>query len=168
MYFAPTTVFTKEKILTDRVNTRNQVNIMSNELRLHFKEVLAPFIGKKVVKVTPYATWTVAVKKELQKIEEWMKEQEFRLSYTFTDYSIHVDLDKSFKVSDCGVDYVKQSFKICELTGTVVLESLDINHEKFRTDYTVDEIMQKRDKIRRLESELSALKFSICEIERSF
>lgn len=139
---------------------------MANELRLHFKNVLTPLVGQKIVKVTPYKSWTVKAKKELQSIEKWMEEQKFRLSYTITDYRIWVDLDKTYNVSESSVNYVKQEFTICELSNQVILESCDLDCEKFRVDYTVEEVTETRKKIRDVENQLHELKSSIREFSR--
>lgn len=163
MFFNTHPDYTAEKNLVRHVSTRNAVNTMANELRLHFAEVLSPFIDTKIVKVTPYAYWTVKVKKELKQIEEWMEDQKFRLSYTFTDYRIWADLDKTYQVTEHSVDYVKKQFSICELRDIVVLKSCELDYEKFRTDYAAEEVTQTRKKIRDLEHQVSELKSTIYE-----
>ena len=166
MFFNTHPDYTAEKNLFRHVSTRNAVNVMANELRLHFADVLDPFIDKKVIKVTPYAYWTVKVKKELEQIEKWMEDQKFRLSYTFTDYYVWADLDKTYQVGEHSVDYVKQQFQICKLRDFVILESCRFDCDKFRTDYTPEEVTQTRKKIRDLENQVSELKSTISEFRR--
>lgn len=162
MFFNTHPDYTQEKNLERHVSTRNAVNTMANELRLHFREVLTPYLNKKVLKFSPYKTWTVKVKNDLQQIEQWMQDQKFRICYEFSLSRIWVDLDKTYQNSEHSVDYVKQQFTIC-IIDSDILTSLDINHDKFRTDYTVEEIVETRQKIRELESQVSNLKSSIYE-----
>lgn len=166
MFFNTDPNYTEEKNLARHVSTRNAVNVMANELRLHFADVLDQFIDKKVVKVTPYAYWTAKVKKELEQIEKWMEDQKFRLSYTFSDYYVWVDLDKTYQVSEHSVNYVKQQFMICKLRDVVVLKSCRFDCNKFRTDYTPEEVTQTRKKIRDLEKQVSELESIISEFKR--
>lgn len=162
MFSNPHPDYTPEKNLARRVSTRNAVNVMANELRIHFREVLTPYIGKKVIKFSPYKTWTVKVKNDLQQIEQWMQDQRFRLSFEFSLSRVWVDLDKTFQVTEHSCEYVKQQFTICEFDSDI-LTSCDIKHDKFRTDYTVKELIETRSKIRELESQVSLLKSTIYE-----
>lgn len=166
MFFNTHPDYTQEKNLARHVSTRNAVNVMANELRLHFADVLDRFIDKKVIKVTPYAYWTVKVKKELEQIENWMKDQKFRLSYTFSDTRVWADLDKTYQITEHSVDYVKQQFIICKLRDVVILESCRFECDKFRIDYTPEEVTQTRKKIRDLKNQVSELESTISEFKR--
>jgi hypothetical protein len=154
--------YTPEKNLARRVATRNAVNTMANELRIHFQEVLTPYINKKVIKFSPCKTWTVKVENDLQQIEQWMWDQKFRICYDFSLTRVWVNLDKTFQVAECGCEYVKQQFTICEVDSDI-LTMCEIKHNKFRTDYTVEELIETRNKIRELESQVSQLKSTIYE-----
>ena len=148
--------YTEEKNLKRHVSTRNQVNTMANELRLHFQKVLTPYLNKKVLKFSHRTTWTLRVKNDLEQIEQWIQDQKFRMYYEFSLSRIWVDLDKTYQVAEHAVDYVKQQFTICIIDGDT-LASLDINYDKFRTDYTVEEIVETRQKIRELSLKLAIL-----------
>lgn len=156
--------YTAEKNLARQVATRNAVNVMANELRLHFREVLSRHVGKKVLKVTPYRTWTAKVKEELLHIEEWMEEQNFRMRYELSCSSIWVEIDKTYPVGEHTVNYVKQIITIGKVEDCVLV-SCDIKCEPYRTNYTVEEVKETRKKIAELDREISALKSSIHEFK---
>lgn len=158
--------YTEEKNLARHVSTRNQVNVMANELRVHFVKILKPYIGKKVVKVAPYRYWIVKVDAEMQKLQNWMNEQGFRLTFTIGHSCIFANLKKTYKVSEHGVAYVNQEFTIALIRDVVLEDCEKFIEDKFRIDYTTEEVVETRKKIRNLENQLSELKSSIREFTR--
>lgn len=154
--------YTAEKNLAREVSVRNEINTFANELRLHFRDALMPYVGKKVVKVTPYTTWTAKVKDSILPIEKWMEEQKVRIVYEFYYSSVLAKIDKTFPISECSVKYVKQYLSICELNDCI-LTSGEIINKKYRTNYTADEVVSTRNKIRELEQEIGELKSFIGE-----
>lgn len=158
--------YTEEKNLARHVSTRNQVNVMANELRLHFVKILKPYIGKKIVKVTPYRYWVVKVDLEMQKLQNWMNEQGFVLTFTICHSCIFANLKKTYKISEHSVAYVKQEFTVALISDVMLEDCEKFIEGKFRIDYTVEEVTETRKKIRSLESQLSELKSTIREFSR--
>lgn len=156
--------YTAEKNLSRQVATRNAVNVMANELRLHFYEVLSRHVGKKVLKVTPYKTWTAKVKEEIAQIEKWVDGRGFRMCYELSCDSIWVELDKAYPVGEYAVNYVKQIVTIGKVEDCVLV-SCDIKYEPYRTNYTAEEVQETREKIAELDREISALQSSIREFK---
>lgn len=158
--------YTEEKNLARHVSTRNQVNVMANELRLHFIKILKPYVGKKIVKVTPYRYWVIKVDLEMQKLQNWMNEQGFSLTFTIGHSCIFANLKKTYKISEHSVAYAKQEFTVALISDVILEDCEKFIEGKFRIDYTVEEVTETRKKIRDLENQLNKLKSNIREFAR--
>lgn len=166
MFFNTHPDYTEEKNLARHVSTRNQVNVMANELRVHFKNILGPYTGKKVIKVTPYKYWVKSIEPASHNLRDWMQEEGFRLTFTFGDSCIFANLDKTYKNSEHSVNYVKQEFTIALIRDCILEDCERFIGDKFRIDYTAEEIAETRKQIRDLESQISQLKSNIREFTR--
>jgi hypothetical protein len=159
--------YTEEKNLARHVSTRNQVNVMANELRIHFQKVLLSYVDKKVVKVTPYKSWIKGIDQEMQKLQDWMKDQGFRLYFTFSYSCIFATLDKAYNISEHSVNYVKKEFTVALIKDHVILEDCSrFIDDKFRVDYTVEEVVETRKKISDLNKQVHELESIIREFQR--
>lgn len=162
---------------TDRlqreVDTRNKVNAKANELQAEFTKLLLPFVGKKVIKVTPYRQWTKQVSKllcEQTSVAEFAGpwNGSFRLSWNFYDYTVYAIIDTSYQVTDspgCPVEYVKQEFAVCRLDGNCDGTSITglPDSANFRTDYTLGEVVQKMTELSELEVKVADIKSELRE-----
>lgn len=155
-------MFVPDSQLSLEVATRNIVNAKANELRLVLQDVLKPFIGKKIIKVTPYRTLTKQVSAVIDPICE-IPGFRFRVDSSY-QYSLTGCIDKTYPINDCSVQYVKQEFYIASIKDCVLVGA-DKKWEEFRTDYTVEEIIAARADIRSLEGRVSALKSLIREFQ---
>jgi hypothetical protein len=161
---------TDHELLARRVATRNLVNAKANELQAEFRNLLAPFINKKVIKVTPYSTWTKQVAQVLDTVTSrpdfaGPHTGRFRLVYNFCAYSVYAEIDTTYRIDEHSVNYVKQEFCVCRLDGNcdgVTLTSLP-DLANFRTDYTAEEIIEKRAKLAELQAELRAVESELRE-----
>lgn len=150
--------------LQRKVDTRNKVNTKANELQAEFTKLLQPFVGKKVIKVTPYTTWTKQVAKALDAVT-FGPDFAFRLVYNFCSYSVYAEIDTTYRIDEHSVNYVKQEFCVCRLDGNcdgVTLTSLP-DLANFRTDYTAEEVIEKRAKLAELQAELRAVESDLRE-----
>jgi hypothetical protein len=161
---------TDHELLARRVATRNLVNAKANELQTEFRNLLAPFINKKVIKVTPYSTWTKQVAQVLDTVTSrpdfaGPHTGRFRLVYIFCAYSVYAEIDTTYRIDEHSVNYVKQEFCVCRLDGNcdgVTLTSLP-DLANFRTDYTAEEIIEKRAKLAELQAELRTVESELRE-----
>jgi hypothetical protein len=149
-----------------QVATRNKVNSKANYIRKYMQDFLAQYEGKKIIRVTPYKTWTKKIEHELQEFEKALVSQKFRIWFYFGEYDIRANLDATYSVSDHGVNYVKQEFYICSLDKDL-LKGFNKNVEDFRTDYTEEEVVSTREKIKLLDGQVRALESQIREFERN-
>jgi hypothetical protein len=153
-------------LLQRKVETRNKVNAKANELRIELAKILQPFVGKKVIKVTPYKQWTAAVSKVLYELTsapefDGPHEGSFRLVWDFYQYSIYATLDTTYPVSDSSVDYVKREFAVCPLDGDL-LKGFPVV-DPARTDYTVDGVTEDLTKLEELRAEVSTMESKLRE-----
>lgn len=153
-----------DRALSQQVEARNRLNGKANELAPLLQEVLAPYIGSKVIKVTPYRSWTKKVADELRKLTEKLYEYGYRLTYNIYDYNVYVDLDTKYRDVGEAVAYLKVEFRLCSLDGDH-LSAVEPITER-RTDYTVQELTEKRTKLFELEQEVSELKSELREFSR--
>lgn len=161
-----------DRALSQQVEARNRLNAKANELALLLQEVLKPYIGSKVIKVTPYRDWTKKVAEALDKVTSdlpslYSNLHGYRLTYNIYGYNVYVDLDTTYRnVRNVGetVGYLKVEFRLCSLTGDH-LSAVEPITER-RTDYTVRELTEKRTKLFELEQEVSELKSELREFSR--
>jgi hypothetical protein len=123
-----------------QVSTRNKVNSKANYVSTYLRSLLSDYFKKKVVKFTPYKTWTAQIKKEIDKLQEQLQDNKFRIVFIFGNGNIYAEIDTTFPVDQGRVRYVKQHFYVArfsEDTGALTeVSSVD----SFRTDYTAQEV----------------------------
>lgn len=144
-----------------QVATRNKVNAKANYVSTYLQSLLSNYFEKKVVKFTPYKTWTAQIGKEIDNLQQQLWDGKFRIVFHFSHGVISAEIDTTFPVDGGGVRYVKQDFFVARFnsdTGALT----EIYRVEFRTDYTVQEITDKAQKLseldkiaRELKSELS-------------
>lgn len=150
--------------LAKQVDARNQLNAKANELAPRLQELLKPYLHTKVIKATPYQTWTKKVSQELSKQTEKLHEFGYRLTYTFLQYSVYADLDMTYTTAGEICHYLKVEFRLCSLNGDH-LSAVEPITER-RTDYTVEEVSEKRAQLVELEGQVNKLKSELREFSR--
>lgn len=161
------TIMINAEQLRLEIAARNLLNEKSIELRESLREMLIPaYIGKKIVKTTPYKSWVAQVRDKVASVEKEIgvgligNTAKFRSSYTFGSYAIWCDIDLNYPVGQ-GVHYVKREFTICTLSGFCLADDSDTKVKNPRTDYTFDEVYGKI-------IELDEYKAKVSEIESEF
>lgn len=152
---------TEKEFLQRHVETRNRVNAKSIELGQRLDEFLKKYEGAKIVKVTPYRSWVKNIADQVSALQDELQGQGFRLIFTFSDYSIWATLDTTFRVSDMRVEYVKAEMYVCSVSNCC-LAAFRKEFPTPRVDYTVEEVIETRSHIHRLEQEIRELKGRIC------
>lgn len=158
-----------------KVTRRNQLNLKALKVHQDLKEILTPYIGKKIRKTSNGGGWIKALDRSM--VNYW--EENFRyqrgesekpffrlhthwdrlaldrktLSISQHGAWIHCSLDTTYQVSDSAVNYLKAHFALgkCDVNGTLI-ELFDV--EERRADYTVDEIEQVKRDIKELKETL--------------
>ena len=148
-------------LLDLQVATRNKVNEKANYVSTYLRELLSNYFGKKIVKFTPYKAWTKAVNEEIHKLQLNLQSQKYRLVFYFGHGNVSAEIDTYF-ICDNVARYIKQSFTVCRYNNDNGLLTEACSIAFFRTDYTVQEIKDKSEKLseldkitRELKSELS-------------
>lgn len=144
-----------------QVATRNKVNSKANYVSTYLQSLLSNYFEKKVVKFKPYKTWTAQIKKEIDILQQQLQDRKFRIVFRFGHGNVSAEIATTFSVDGSGVQYVKQHFYVArfsEDTG-VLTEVSSVN--SFRTDYTVQEIANKAQKLYELDKIARELKFEL-------
>ncbi len=155
---------TNHEILHNQVNCRNMVNSQSEKVRAELNEIFAEFIGKKIVKFTPYKSLSAAVTKKIQHVYDGLESCGYHFYFEVGYSSVYASVKARYKVSETSCGYCKQEFFVAGFdkdTGVMIEENRKFC--KIRDDYTVQEILDARENIARLESELSVAKYAISE-----
>lgn len=159
--------------LQRKVDTRNKVNAKANELQAEFTKLLQPFVGKKVIKVTPYRQWTKQVGTLL--CEQTLVAEfagpwngSFRLSWDFCNYTVYASIDTCYRLTDSPdspVEYVKRAFAVCRLDGNCDGTSITglPDPANFRDDYTLEEVVQRMTELSELEAKVADIKGELRE-----
>lgn len=150
-----------DRALAQQVDARNRLNAKANELASLLQEVLKPYLGSKVIKMTPYKNWTKKVDDELRKSTTMLHECGYRLTYNIHEYVVFVNLDTTYHNTRETVGYLKVQFRLCSLTGDQLSAVNPITEQ--RTDYTVEEVAEKRAKLLKLEKQVYELKGELRE-----
>lgn len=165
-----------DRALSQQVEARNRLNAKANELAPLLQKVLKPYIGSKVIKMTPYSSWTKKVAEALDKVTSDLPSfysesgmtilHGYRLTYNIYDYAVYVDLDTTYRNVGESVGYLrlKVKFRLCSLNGDH-LSAVEPITER-RTDHTVQELKEKRTKLLELEQQVSELKSELREFSQ--
>lgn len=153
----------QNSLLEKRVKTRNLVNAKATEVRGEICRLLEKHDGRKIIKVTPYRSFVKPVGESLGALQRILQDQGFRLIFDLTStYRVYAALDTTFPCGEHSVDYVKKLFCVCGLEDDV-LANLVIEHEEFRSDYTVEEIIELRKRREELDQQLRDVKHRLEE-----
>lgn len=142
------------------VETRNKVNAAALQLHTELAAVLEPFRGSKVIKTYSKVAWSKRALEAIGPIVERFNEQGFRVSFRFTRAVVIVTIDTTYPVNE-RVDYVETYFGIIFVHRDIMASICPI--EKFKTDYTVEKVVEAKNKIVFLQGQIAQLKDSIRE-----
>jgi hypothetical protein len=146
-----------------QVAARNEVNEAGNELGEKLRDFFAARMGQKVIKVTPYRRFTAKVKSELGPIARLDSKEMSIVFDTSCEYSVYATLTNRFSHGGRS-HFQRYMIYVCSLRDLCVVEFKRC--EAQRTDFTVEEIIEKRKRIAELDREISELKGSIRDFER--
>jgi len=150
------------------VTTRNAVNLKTMEIQRRLGEILAPYIGKKVRKVSGHGGWIVALDKELDNFYSDLAAEGFRcwISCRFDWASLEVQA--TFNAADLvggghAVEYVKASISLAKITGENGTLVEIFQPAILRTDYTLEWVEATRKQAAQLEGQARELRSQLRE-----
>lgn len=147
------------------VETVNRVAIAANELSARLRESLAPFLGKKIHRVTPYRSWTAQSRAVVEPIAEDFRARGFRVFFRHSEWRIDVEIDATYPTGSGSVAYVKQSFGVASVRdGDTLKELWEI--APFRSDFTPELVASNLAEIESLRARISALELEIAPFIR--
>lgn len=147
------------------VDTRNALNEKAMDAQFRLREIFIPYLGKKLFKTSGYCGLIAKVKPEY---DNWSSELAAEGYRAFIDKGYHwlyLEIDCTFKVSECAVEYVKNTITIGKIDDDGYLDSLD-EVVKLRTDYTAEWVQQTQDKAYELECKARELRRSLHDFRR--
>lgn len=147
------------------VETRNALNEKAMQAQYDLREIFIPYLGKKLFKTSGDCGLIAKVKSDY---DEWSSNLSSEGYRAFIDKGYHwlyLEIDCTFKVSECAVEYVKNTITIGRVTDDGYLDSLD-EVVKLRTDYTAEWVQQTQDKAYQLECEARELRRSLHDFRR--
>jgi hypothetical protein len=157
------TKMTDLDVLQNQINCRNMVNSQSEKVRAELDKVFSEFLGKKIVKFSPGKSLSAAVEKKIKYISDGLHNCGFTFYFSVSISSVYANVKRSYKTSEMSCGYCSNDFFVASFDAHGVMKPEARNFCKMRDDYTVQEILDARENIKRLESELAAAKFAIRE-----
>ena len=141
--------------LAAKVNATNCVNKLAEEIRNKINTILEPYIGKKVIKITPYKTFIKKISDEMDILRAG-----YGCSIIFQFYSCSISAEVSYRysVSEHRTERVTKTIAIAEISFDN-LSSLKEPEEY--TEYTLEEVEATINKIKELDVEIYALRGKI-------
>ena len=147
------------------IETVNRVAVAATELSARLRESLAPFLGKKVHKVTPYRSWAALGRAVVEPIAESFSARGFRVFFRHSEWRIDVEIDATYPTGNGSVTYVKQSFGVASIRDGDTLKEL-WECVVFRSDFTPELVTSNLAEIESLRARVSALELEIAPFIR--
>lgn len=153
--------FTPSGGLALQIEKRNSLHKTAGKLHSVIAAILSEWIGKKVVKVTPYDSWVSALKKRIDEATEEVfrgEDCQYRVTYRFSENYVHADLDIIFD-AEHRCFYKNCIFSCCSidlgvLTEVAVLPELKTDYDFSAISAEIRELSDLKDRVRNLESSL--------------
>ena len=141
--------------LAAKVEAVNLVNKLAEEIRNKINTILEPYIGKKVIKTTPYKTFIKKISDEMDILRA-----DYGCSIIFHFYSCSISAEVSYRysVSEHRTERVTKTISIAEISFDN-LSSLKEPEEY--TEYTLEEVEATINRIKELDNEIYALRGKI-------
>jgi hypothetical protein len=154
------TDYSRLQVLRNQIDCLNRLEVETERIRQELQAALAPFMGKKIYKFTG-DTFTAAARTAADKVN---CPEGIRLWFTFSISSIYCSLQASYRTSDVSVGYCEKQFFVAAFDSqTGIMNDETRSTEKPRI-YELDDVLETRQAISELESQLSSLKSSISAI----
>ena len=147
------------------IETVNSVAIAATELSARLREALAPFVGKKIHKVTRYRSWTVSPQTAIDLITADFRARGFRIFFRHSEWRIDVEIDTTYPFNADSVAYVKQCFGLASIRDGDTLNGL-WEIAPFRSDFTPELVTSNLAEIESLRARISALELEIAPFIR--
>ena len=144
------TTTTTQTFLERRVAARNKLNRLAAQYRLELAAVLAPYIGKKIRKVSGYGGWIKALEKPIEELWAAYAAENCRVCFEFSGTRFWAEFNLSYQGDPGHCLYLKQTMYLgrCVTEESYglgkpdgILTELEHPEENLpRTDWTVEEV----------------------------
>ena len=143
------TITKTQTALERRVAARNKLNRLAAQYRFELAAVLAPYLGKKIRKVSGYGGWVKALEEPIEELRATYAAEDCRVWFEFSGSRFWVEFNLSYQGDPGHCLYLKQTMFLGRcVTETWSSEKPDgilteLEHPEWllpRTDWTVEEI----------------------------
>ena len=150
------------------VTTRNSVNLKTMEIQRRLGEILAPYVGRKVRKVSGHGGWIAALDKQLDHFYTELSAEGFRCWVSCRFDWASLEVQATFNSADlvgCGhaVEYVKASISLAKITREAGVLVEIFSPVSLKTDYTLDWVESTRKQAAQLEDQARELRSQLRE-----
>lgn len=143
--------------LEAKVAAHNRTHAEINRLAPLMREAFRPFIGKKVL---THGGVVAKLKTEIDKLTEDSRACGFRVWRDGGNYSVYYYVDCTEQIEGRGCVYGKGSFYVCEVEGYDCKKLIE-DGKPLRTDYTAEEIRNKRKLAEKLADEARTAEYAL-------
>jgi hypothetical protein len=150
------------------VTARNSVNLKTMEIQRRLGEILAPYVGKKVRKVSGHGGWIVALDKQLHNFYAELSTEGFHCWVSCRFDWASLEVQTTFNTADLvggghAVEYVKTSISFAKITKEAGVLVEIFSPVSLKTDYTLEWVESTRKQAAQLEDQARGLRWQLRE-----
>jgi hypothetical protein len=144
--------------LAAKVEATNLVNRLAREINDKINTILEPYIGKKVIKTTPYRTF---IKKISDEMDILIAGYGCSIIFHFYSCSISAEVSYRYSVSTPGFLRTERVTKHFDIARINFDDLSSLKEPEEYTEYTLEEVEATINKIKELDDEIYALRDKI-------
>ena len=150
------------------VTTRNSVNLKTMEIQRRLGEILVPYVGKKVRKISGHGGWIAALDKQLDNFYTELSAEGFRCWVSCRFDWASLEVQATFNSADLvggghAVEYVKASVSLAKITKEAGVLVEIFRPVSLKTDYTLEWVESTRKQAAQLEDQARELRSQLRE-----
>lgn len=138
----------------NKIEALNLLNAEAPRILAELNTILAPFMGKKILKNHPWDKWVAKLSPQISALQDRLNENGIRAIPRFYTSSICLTIDTTVPHGAYGVDYVAQDFAVAGISGDTLESLRQPEGLNLRADYTAEEIEEKKAQIEKLRAEI--------------
>jgi hypothetical protein len=146
------------RTLQEDVKAQNELNSIVNQVQKDLHPLILPFVGKKIIKVTPYRSLT----KQFEGAIKSILDQSNSRTHIFIDcqytYFVSVRVKINYSIpNDEGCKYKEGWFMLGDLENGIILKNIKEPTVR-NTNISYEEVLNDFKELQRLDEELSTIR----------
>lgn len=148
-------------ILQNQIDAKNKINSIANSFQNFALDIAKPFIGKKIILANGDLSKEFRDAVTARLTHEFSREKIPGLSFykQSSNYTLSFELSISYPTGEFSCNYAKASVYVGNYDVAILKELFP--HKEFRTNYKLEEIIEARNKIEKLNKKIDKLKEKI-------